>query len=66
MQRIGERRESRARRAEEEGAEALLRATSTKRTSEASTSPSGELWDEVGGSMRAMREQLHSNGTLVL
>jgi len=34
-----------------EGAEALfpLRATSIKRASEASTSPSGELWDEVGG-----------------
>jgi hypothetical protein len=33
------------------------RATSTKRASEASTSPSGELWDELGRSKAAMREQ---------
>jgi hypothetical protein len=34
-----------------EGAEEFfpLRATSSKRAREASTSPSGELWDEVGG-----------------
>jgi hypothetical protein len=40
-----------------------LRATSSKRASEASTSPSGELCDEVGGTMRAMREQLLNRGS---
>jgi hypothetical protein len=34
-----------------------LRATSANCASEASTSPSGELCDEVGGYNRAMREQ---------
>jgi hypothetical protein len=54
-----ERRKSRLCRGEEERAEAfcLRRATSTKRASEASTSPSGELWDELGRSKAAMREQ---------
>jgi hypothetical protein len=48
---------SRLRRAEEERADTLfrLRATSTNRASEASTSPSGELWDEVGGIQGAIR-----------
>jgi hypothetical protein len=31
------------------------RATSIKRASEASTSPSGELWDEIGGLQSAIR-----------
>jgi hypothetical protein len=52
-------RKSRLCRGEEERVDTLFRprATSTKRASEASTSPSGELWDELGRSKAAMREQ---------
>jgi hypothetical protein len=59
-----ERQPQRAERAiHTEGAEALfpLRATEKIRGSEATTGPSGELCDEVGGPTRAMREQLQIN-----